>query len=1026
MLIAAVALVTSASPIGRIADPAISPDGMTLAFSWQGDIWTVPSSGGRATRLTVHPADDSNPVWSPVGDRIVFASNRFGSLDAYSMTPDGDDLHRLTYEAGSEYPTAVSPDGSLVIGYSNSFGRLDLFSVSMKGGDAVRLTGHPLEPEHQPCFLPDGTTIVYCQGGSPGHWRKPGQKGANTARLYAGAWGAPLQGIKRLTSGDTFDLFPTPLGRDRLVFVSNRSGEPNLWSMPSSGGTARQHTRFSHGTIRFLSASKDGSKVAFQKDSQAWVLDTQTGTASPIRIETPMDATRDPLTKLRLDTGAQAFAASPNGKRAVIEVRGDLFLLPERGGTTRRLTTNPGYDGDPGWLNDETIVYCSAGASGHRSLKKVNLDGESSEFASDPGTDLMRPVVSPDRSMVACHRGMNEIVTFPASGGSPTVAASGAFADSYLGGAMFAWSPDSAWITYSTPLQRSVAVNAVEVKSKRNVLVAKVGKSASGAMFSPDAKFVAFSGVQGTDYSEVRDGLNPVYSVRLAPAPLRFSEDDLDKIEEPQQKPGKPEVAFVPEGIAERLSRTGAELVTGLWPGPDGSRAYANVASQFSTVDLENGATRAVPGVTGPVSGVSMSTDGRKTYFIQGGKVFSLPSGAQAPSPINFSAELTVDYAVEEQALFDEVWWTLNRLYYDPGMHGKDWGEIHEEFGRIVPAIQSREDFYELMGEMMELLDSSHLGATSPPGWRPTVTDSPAWLGIEWDWNALLALGEYRVGTVYPESPAANPGSLLRPGDVIASVNGVKPGALSPMAVLLDGKAGRKVVLGVRSAAGTREVAIRPSSSGARTGAQYEEWVRWNRAEVERLSGGKLGYVHIQGMNVPSLDKFLTETQTMLDGKEGVIVDVRFNGGGFTSHIILNIMRKTPWLIRTNRDEPGRLQSENSYRGNAVELPAACLANQFSFSNAEIFSEGFRRLKLGPIVGEPTAGGVIGTSGFGLWDGGFIRLPAAGSYTIDGVDLEGNGRKPDIRVDFDPEAWNHGKDPQLEATVKALLKSLGN
>lgn len=1025
MLVPTLALLATAVPLGRVTDPAISPDGKSLAFCWQGDIWVAPSSGGRANRITVHPAEDSNPVWSPKGDRLVFASNRFGGLDVFSMTPEGDDLRRVTFEGGSEYPTSVSPDGTRVVGYTTSFGRLDVFEVPIEGGDAVRLTGHPLEMEYQPTILPDGQTVVFCQGGSPGHWRKPGQKGANTARLYSGTRGTPLGNLKRLTGGEHFDLFPTPLGRDRIVFVSNRDGVPNVWSMQSGGGAVKQHTKFTSGTIRFLSTTTDGSKVAFQKDSKAWVLDMASGKAAPVQLTAPGDATRDPVTKLRLDSGADGFAVSPNGKRAVIEVRGDLFLVPERGGTTRRLTTNVGYDGDAAWLDDETIVYCAAGANGHRSLRKVKLDGTSSTFVSDPAADLMRPVVSPDRSTVAFHRGMREIATVPAAGGTPTVVAKGAFGEAYLGPAMFSWSPDGSTLTYWSPLTRSVAVNAVNVATKATVELARVGKSAGGTVFSPDAQYVAFVGVQGIDYSETRDGTNPLYAVRLSAPPLKFSEDDLDKIDAKHEQPGKPAVVIQLDGLEDRLSKTGAVSVSGVWPAPDGSRVYANVAGQFSTVDLESGSARPVAGVTGTVSSVSVSADGKKTYFVQGGKVFSLAAGASAPAPINFTAESTVDFAAEESALFDEVWWTLDRLYYDPAMHGKDWDGIHAEFGKLVPAVQSRSEFYALMGEMMELLDSSHLGATAPPGWRPTLTDSPAWLGVEWDWNALATQREYRVGKVFAKSPASHPESLLHPGDVVTAVDGTTPGPSNPINALLDGKAGRKVSLSVRRGGEVRQVLIKPASSGARSDALYDDWVRWNRAEVERLSDGKLGYVHIEGMNVPSLDTFLRETQTKLEGKLGVIVDVRFNGGGFTSHIILNIMRKTPWLIRTNRDEPGRTQSENSYRGNALELPAACLTNQYSFSNAEIFSEGFRRLKLGPVVGEPTAGGVIGTGAARMWDGGSIRLPASGAYTVDGENLEGNGRKPDIRVDFDPSAWNQGRDPQLEAAVKALLKSLG-
>ena len=199
--------------------------------------------------------------------------------------------------------------------------------------------------------------------------------------------------------------------------------------------------------------------------------------------------------------------------------------------------------------------------------------------------------------------------------------------------------------------------------------------------------------------------------------------------------------------------------------------------------------------------------------------------------------------------------------------------------------------------------------------------------------------------------------------------------------------------------------------------------MRGNRQETDRLSGGKLGYLHVQSMDASSLDVFLREIETELEGKQGVIVDVRFNGGGFTSHIILNIMRKEPWLIRTTRDNEFRY-SENAFRGNALELPAACLINQFSFSNAEIFAEGFRRMKLGPIVGEATAGGVIGTGAYRLWDGGMIRMPGSGAFDIDGENLERNGRKPDIEVLRDPKAEAGGRDVQLERAISELLKRL--
>jgi len=323
----------------------------------------------------------------------------------------------------------------------------------------------------------------------------------------------------------------------------------------------------------------------------------------------------------------------------------------------------------------------------------------------------------------------------------------------------------------------------------------------------------------------------------------------------------------------------------------------------------------------------------------------------------------------------------------------------------------------------MELLDSSHLGANAPAGAR-SGGDEPAWLGVEWDPVALDARGAYVVSEVYEGTPAANPDSELKPGDRVESIDGTKIGPAHPLNALLDKKAGRKTVLSVVRNERPLTVTIQPMRPTSRTGVLYKAWVDKNRRLVDQYSKGRLGYIHIQGMDVPSLDVFLREIQTELNGKDGVLLDVRYNGGGFTGHIILNTMLKAPWLIRTVRDNPGVKFSENNFRGNALELPAACLTNQYSFSNAEIFSEGFRRLKLGPVVGETTAGGVIGTGAFGLWDGGSIRMPGSGAYAVDGENLEANGRKPDVEVRWNPNDSGSEKDPQLEVAVRELLKRL--
>jgi tricorn protease len=260
-------------------------------------------------------------------------------------------------------------------------------------------------------------------------------------------------------------------------------------------------------------------------------------------------------------------------------------------------------------------------------------------------------------------------------------------------------------------------------------------------------------------------------------------------------------------------------------------------------------------------------------------------------------------------------------------------------------------------------------------------------------------------------------------GDKILSVNGEKVGT-TPLAALLNKTVLKKVTLVVQRGKEQVTVAIKPSANAVRTALEYTDYVKTTRERVEKLSEGKLGYVHIAAMDQASLDLFLREIRTQGEGKQGLVIDCRFNGGGSTAVDVLGVLVRTPWLMRTTRGEFGVKLSENIYRSDALELPTALMVNTFSFSNAEVIAEGFRKLKLGPIVGERTPGYVIGTGAFSLWDGGTIRMPSIGAYAINGENLENNGRRPDHLVWFDPNAWFNNRDLQIERAVTELLKTI--
>lgn len=935
------------------------------------------------------------------------------------MDADGGNLKRLTYDGASEIATQVSPDGRFVLGHTNAFSRQDMFKVPLEsGGDLIRLSIHPLERSYSGVVSPDGNTVAYSRGSyGTASWQKSGMQSSALPDIWLADNTVPLSNHRVVGKSEAIEMFPQWIGNDALLFVSNRGGQQNVWRMNRDGSNAKALTKLSNGTISSLNLSADGKTAAFTFESDTYVLDVPSGAVRQLNVDVAPDQRLNPVQDLSLSAGVDDYAMSPDGKRGVIVLRGDIFLIPERGGTTRRLTTNAGIDNDPVWLDAKTVLYNRAGAGAKREIYSLSIDGTTKPWAVAQ-EDTLHPRVSPDGKSVLYQEGNSKWMVASAAGGAGQVVLEGDFQDGLRGASPVGWSGDSKWVAFAAPTDRGTNIVLVQISDKKQFVVARLPHDAGAPKFLPNGRGVYFVAADGEDSS--------LYVVDLVPNDVTFTEDDLDKIDEARSPRPEAKVEVYMPNIENRMRRIATKVGGDAQASADGRTIYATIDGVFSAVSTSGGAPRPIDGVTGPAGGFSLSKDGSKLYFVgTGGRLSALGlAGPPVASPISFNAQFSVNLKDEETALFEEIGWAIDRLYYDPSHHGKDWSAIRAKFSKIVPFCYDRTDFYNLMGEMMEEMESSHLGANAPaePAFPGGGSDSTGFLGVDFD-PARLAQGSYVVSYVFRGSAADHPSSKLLLGDQITAVDGSPIDPTSRLiTVALNKKAGRKVRLSVQRGAQKLEVLIRPEPQAARQIGLYNDWVAQQRAWVDQLSGGKFAYLHIQAMDQGSLEKFKREIRTLTPGKTGVVIDCRFNGGGSTAQDILNILLKRPWMIRTTRGKYGIRLSENIYRGDSLELPTITLVNQYSFSNAEVWAEGFRALGRGSIVGERTPGYVIGTGAVSLWDGGSIRLPAIGAYAMTGKEIENDGRRPDFNVWFDPNAWLQGRDLQIEKAVQELLK----
>lgn len=1068
------------TPLPSLGEPALSPDNSEIAFVSGGDIWTVPAKGGEARLLVSNPATESRPLYSPDGAKLAFTSTRTGNGDIYVLTFSTGQLTRITYSDLPEQLDAWSRDGKWLyfsstatdIGRSNK-----IFRVSVEGGTPVPVTLDRFYNEFRGAPSPDGTQIAFvAKGMSEVQWWRHGHSHIDESEIWVKgiAAGAPYKCIVEEDARQGWPMWSVD-GKS-LFYTSDRTGSENIFVQPPDDRPARQITHFKDGRLLWPSIAYDGSEIVFERNFSIWKVNTRSGNASQVPV-TLRGAPASPEVAHQQISHFTDLALSPDGKKIAIIAHGDVFAASAAdGGEAIRLTHTAAPETSLRWSPDSKgLVYVSA-RNGHEQIFEYDLTKNSERQLTNSAGDDNDPTFAPDGKSLAFIRHDRELHLLVLGTNEDKVLATGFMPGDFFGSPI-AWSPGGKFIAFAdigVKSFRNVNIVALDSRHPQPVSFLANGQTARSIAWSPDGKYLLFDTAQRSEPSQIA-------RVDLVPHLPKFREDEFQNLfkntepdhtpsKQPDKTPEKPAdavsaaqsdsqaklpstltepaakktdpVHIVFDGIRERLTFVPLGFdATDPVISPDGKTLVftAETGNQpnLYAYSLDELATapptaRQLTSTATPKAHCQFTPDSKQIFFLDDGHVVSLPVDTHVPKPLTVTAVADIDFDADKMAAFEQGWAILNRRFYDPEFHGQNWSELHNIYKPYIAGSRTPDEMRRVMNLMIGELNSSHSGINPPPRAKSAPPDpfSPAptpigHLGLCFEREPYEEGRGLIVSEVLPLGPAALEGSI-KPGETLLAVDGQPVGPHTNLDHLLEEKVDHRVVLQIGSAANPpqkRDAVVRPVSVAVEKGLLYRAWVEANRAYVEKISGGKLGYVHLQDMSSQSLSQLYIDLDVQNQTREGVIVDIRDNNGGFVNQYALDVFTRKNYLTMTPRGgdpEPARAVLGQ----RALGLPTILVTNQNSLSDAEDFTEGYRTLHLGKVVGEPTAGWIIYTGGAQLIDGSILRVPRIRIQAHDGQEMEGHPRPVDIFVERLPGDSVNGKDVQLDRATKELLSEL--
>jgi Tol biopolymer transport system component/C-terminal processing protease CtpA/Prc len=1049
--------------------PAISPDGKTIAFGYKGDIYRVDVNGGVAVPVTIHEAHDMMPVWSHDGKSLAFASDRYGNFDVFVMPATGGAPVRLSYNSASDYPYDFSPDNKQVLFGSSrnapaasvrfSSGLFaNLYNVPVTGGRSILVSAAGGENAH---YNSNGTQIIFQdRKGYEDPWRKH-----HTSAVTRDIWvyDVAAKTYKQVSGYEGEDREPLFADDNQAFYLSEKGGiAQNLFKGSlTDKNKLQQLTRFEKHPVRHLSKSND-NLLCFTWNGEIYTL-REGQQPKKVGIQVFNDGRSSVVKALPVSGNVTQFAMRPDGKEMAFVARGEIFVTSVEGNMTKRITNTPQQERSVNWSPDGKRLVYAAERKGNWDIYQVSVvrTEEPYFFAStilkeEPliatEAEEFQPVFSPDGKELAFVEDRNVLRVYNlASKKSRTLLPAGRNFSYSDGDWEFAWSPDSKWIVTDDHQGYFNVSNAGIIPADgkgQTIYPVLSGFGESNNKWAADGKIMTWLSDRDGRRGLARQGSTEVdifgvFFDQEAYDRFKLSKDEFNLLKEKEdnaKKTGKdsaaakkdsaaPKKPFNPnfDNLDSRIARftINSASISDYVLNNDASKIYYMAAFEKGydlwVTEPRTAETKILAKLGGSPGSIALSKDGNTIFVSNRGSVVKVDAASGKITPVTISTEFVLDQEAERRYIYEHAWKQVVDKFYDPATLKKiDWEMYANNYVRFLPHISNNYDFQVLLSELLGELNASHTGGRFYV--NPFEGDNTAALGLLFD-ETFTGNG-LKIDEVIAGGPFDKAFSKLKKGHIIERIDGEDVAASKDWAILLNRKTGRNVLVSIYDPAAQRrwDESIRPISNGEESNLMYKRWVNNMRIMVDKLSGGKVGYVHVQGMNDASFRSVYDEVMGKNREKQALIVDTRFNGGGWLHDDLYNFlsgkayMNFAPQSQRTKAWEPQTRWTR----------PSCVLMGEGNYSDAHIFPFIYKQDNLGKLVGMPVPG-----TGTAVWwerqiDPNLVfGIPMVATFGRTGEHpLENQQLEPDIRVPLRYEDALTGKDNQLEAAVSEMMKEL--